>query len=92
MVECNLGIMSHDIAFTLQSLKIIHKPTVHGEPIIVVDWSAVDTYIKKATSNTRQIRIDPECLRWTPLISPVVVRQSKEVSICLSEINFLNEN
>lgn len=83
MMEYDLGIMSHDIAFTLQSLGMIRKPVGSGEPIIVVDWSAVDTYLKKAASNTRQIKIDPECLRWTPLISPVVARQSKEVSTCL---------
>lgn len=73
------GIMTHDIASALQSLGIVHKPDSTDKPVIVIDWSLVDTLVNKESSRTR-IKIDPECLRWTPLISPIVVRQTKEVN------------
>lgn len=71
--------MSHDIAFTLHSLGMVQNPEGSDKPLIVIDWSVVDAYMKKAASNETLIKIDPECLRWTPLISPVIVRQPKEV-------------
>lgn len=72
------GIMSHDIGYTLQSMGMVKKSS-SGEPIVVVDWSIVESYVEKAASNKTRIEIDPECLRWTPLISPILAKQLKEV-------------
>lgn len=71
------GIMSHDIAYTLQSLGIIQKSENTDKPYLVIDWAIVSSYMKKAESNNARIKIDPECLRWTPLISPIGVRLVK---------------
>lgn len=71
--------MTHDIATALRSLGIVHKPENAENPVIVIDWSLVDTLVNKESSRTK-IKIDPECLRWTPLISPIVARQTKEVN------------
>ena len=72
--------MSHDIAYTLQALGMIQKPDNSDKPIIVVDWQMVTRAYEKAEANKNKIKIDPECLRWTPLISPIIVRQIKEVN------------
>lgn len=70
--------MTHDIASALKSLGMIQKPDNADKPVMIVDWSVVDALVNKDLSKTK-IKIDPECLRWTPLISPIVVRQTKEV-------------
>ncbi len=77
--------MSHDIAYTLQSLGMIQNPNNLENPLIIVDWSVVDSFVKKAESNKSKIKIDSECLRWTPLISPIIARQMKEVNISAAE-------
>ena len=74
------GIMSHDIAFTLKSLGMVQRVEDVDDPVVIIDWSVVDAQVRSAAASKSRIKIDPECLRWTPLISPIVTRQSKEVS------------
>lgn len=71
--------MSHDVAFTLQSLGMLYA-SKEVDPMIVVDWHMVETHVKNAEKSKSRIKIDPECLRWTPLISPMG-KQVKEVRV-----------
>lgn len=71
--------MSHDIAFTLQSLDMVRQ-LPDGKVIFVLDLPMIESYCEKATKSDKRIRIDPERLIWTPLISPIASKQYKEVN------------
>lgn len=83
--------MCHDIAFTLKSLGMVQRVEDVDDPVVVVDWSVIDSLAKKSVANKTRIKIDPECLRWTPLISPIVARHGKdnEVSNRIEQCNVL---
>lgn len=36
--------------------------------MLCIDWKKVDTYMERIKSSKSRIYIDPECLRWTPLL------------------------
>ncbi|XP_065219817.1 histone acetyltransferase KAT6A-like isoform X2 [Planococcus citri] len=71
------GIMSHDIAYTIQSLDMVRQLS-DGKVIFVMDWPMIESYCEKAAQSKTRIRIDPERLIWTPLISPIATKQFKE--------------
>lgn len=57
--------MRHDITYTLQSLNMV---VVHNDNLtICIDWNTVDAHMKKKRLS-KYIPIEPECLRWTPLM------------------------
>lgn len=57
--------MRHDITYTLQSLNMIVE---YNEKLtICVDWNIVNSHMKKKNAS-KHILIEPECLRWTPLM------------------------
>lgn len=57
--------MRHDITYTLQSLNMVGD---NGDKLtICVDWAIVDAH-KKRKNLSKHITIEPECLRWTPLM------------------------
>lgn len=72
--------MSHDIAYTLQSLGMVRKSNT-GDAVVVIDWEVVNSHMERRSKNKNRIEIDPECLRWTPLISPIVTKQLNDVNI-----------
>ncbi|KAF6213166.1 hypothetical protein GE061_010881 [Apolygus lucorum] len=49
---------------------------------IVVDWSIVDAHAERVAKSKNRIPIEPECLRWTPLLPSLVnpFRLPNEVS------------
>lgn len=63
----------NDIAATFQLLGFVRYHPNH-ESIklgLCIDWKRVDNHMKKVRSRPR-LEIDPECLRWTPLLAPTV--------------------
>lgn len=67
------GMHTHDIALTFQMLGFI-RYIPNNDTIklgLCVDWNKVDSYMKKLRSRPR-LEIDPECLRWTPLLPPTI--------------------
>lgn len=38
---------------------------------LCIDWHKVDSHVKRLRSRPR-LEIDPECLRWTPLLAPTI--------------------
>lgn len=67
------GMHMNDIAVTFQLLGFVRyipndKTTKLG---LCIDWNKVDNHMKKVRSKPR-LEIDPECLRWTPLLAPTV--------------------
>ncbi|XP_072944834.1 uncharacterized protein [Epargyreus clarus] len=67
------GMHMNDIAITFQLLGFIrYIPNSDNIKLgICVDWNKVDNHIRKVRSKPR-LEIDPECLRWTPLLAPTV--------------------
>lgn len=82
------GMYSHDIATTFQILGFIrHIPMDDGYRLgLCINWSRVDMHMKKIEGALR-LNIDPECLRWTPLLIPTVnpFRSDMDVSIETAE-------
>lgn len=74
--------MRHDITYTLQSLNMIVED---GEKLAMcIDWCIVDSHMKKKNVS-KQIPIEPECLRWTPLMpaSNILISPDSKVSLFL---------
>lgn len=63
----------NDIAVTFQLLGFVrYVPSNESVKLgICVDWNRVENHMKKLKSRPR-LEIDPECLRWTPLLAPTV--------------------
>ena len=63
----------HDIAHTLQNMNMMRmwsRDSENGCGIaVVVDWPVVDAHMLRVNNSKTRIPIEPECLRWTPLIS-----------------------
>lgn len=76
---CLIGLMRHDITFTLQSLNMIVED---GEKLLIcIDWNIVDAHIKRKKSS-KHIPIEPECLRWTPLMPASNILISPDGRVC----------
>lgn len=62
-----------DISLTFQLLGFVrHIPNDESMKLgLCIDWNKVDSHIKKLRSRPR-LEIDPECLRWTPLLAPTI--------------------
>lgn len=79
------GLMRHDITYTLQSLNMVVE---HNEKLtICIDWNVVNAHMKKINSS-KYIVIEPECLRWTPLMPASNILISPDGKVCLYNIEF----
>ncbi|PSN52347.1 hypothetical protein C0J52_18097, partial [Blattella germanica] len=71
------GMYSHDIATTLQLLGMVRRvggtlgDTTPPRLLICVDWTKVDEHMARVSRSKTRIHLDPECLRWTPLVTTV---------------------
>ena len=68
------GVSGHDIATALQLLGFLKSVCEPGEECrkvkIVIDWKKVDVHMAKVKKTSR-IKLDPECLRWIPLLTQI---------------------
>lgn len=72
-IALTTGMHMNDIAVTFQLLGFMrYVPSNESVKLgICVDWNRVENHMKKLKSKPR-LEIDPECLRWTPLLAPTV--------------------
>ncbi|XP_039756307.1 histone acetyltransferase KAT6B isoform X2 [Pararge aegeria] len=72
-IAVTTGMHMNDIAVTFQLLGFVrHLPINEYVKLgICVDWNRVENHMKKLRSRER-LEIDPECLRWTPLLAPTI--------------------
>ncbi|XP_038222703.1 histone acetyltransferase KAT6B isoform X2 [Zerene cesonia] len=72
-IALTTGMHMNDIAITFQLLGFVrYIPNDDTVKLgICVDWNRVDNHMKKLRAKPR-LEIDPECLRWTPLLAPTV--------------------
>ncbi|XP_029847715.3 histone acetyltransferase KAT6A [Ixodes scapularis] len=73
-IQClstSTGLNIHDIATTLQHLNMFKKhPTEKKRLMIRIDKRVLGEHMAKVNSGKdRRIVLDPECLRWTPLVT-----------------------
>lgn len=63
----------NDIAITFQLLGFVrYIPNNESSKLgLCIDWNRVENHVTKVKSKPR-LEIDPECLRWTPLLAPTV--------------------
>ncbi|RZC35805.1 histone acetyltransferase KAT6B [Asbolus verrucosus] len=68
------GMYCHDIALALQLLGFVRcVPGDSGRKVVLcVDWSKIDNHAERVAKSKTRIKIDVECLRWTPLLTPTV--------------------
>lgn len=65
------GLQHQDIAqafHLLGFLKCRQNGDENYSVMLCVDWSKVDSYIERISKSKSRIQIEPECLRWTPLL------------------------
>lgn len=72
--------MRHDITYTLQSLNFIVED--NDNLTICIDWNIVDIHIKRKNA-LKCIPIEPECLRWTPLMPSTNILISPDNKVCI---------
>lgn len=72
-IALTTGMHLNDIGVTFQLLGFVrYVPDNDSMKLgICVDWSRVENHTMKVRSRPR-LEIDPECLRWTPLLAPTV--------------------
>ncbi|XP_013166459.1 PREDICTED: uncharacterized protein LOC106116946 [Papilio xuthus] len=72
-IALTTGMHMNDIGVTFQLLGFVrYVPDNDSMKLgICVDWNRVENHTKKVRSKPR-LEIDPECLRWTPLLAPTV--------------------
>lgn len=72
-IALTTGMHMNDIAVTFQLLGFVrHVPSNDSVKLgICVDWNRVENHMKRLRSKPR-LEIDPECLRWTPLLAPTI--------------------
>lgn len=64
------GMYCHDIATALQSLGFVK--IINGKASLCIDWEKVNQHAERVAKSKTRIPIDPECLRWTPLLTTTV--------------------
>ncbi|KPJ12850.1 Histone acetyltransferase MYST3 [Papilio machaon] len=72
-IALTTGMHMNDIGVTFQLLGFVrYVPDNDSMKLgICVDWNRVENHTKRVRSRPR-LEIDPECLRWTPLLAPTV--------------------
>ncbi|KAM3959671.1 histone acetyltransferase enoki mushroom isoform 2-T2 [Aphomia sociella] len=67
------GMHMNDVAITFQLLGFVrYLPNNESVKLgLCIDWNKVENHMKKLRSKPR-LEIDPECLRWTPLLAPTI--------------------
>lgn len=63
------GMYSHDVVVAFQLLGMVHWDEKSSSPIIIVDWNLVDQHAARVANSKTRIPLEPECLRWTPLVT-----------------------
>ncbi|XP_044153385.1 histone acetyltransferase KAT6B isoform X2 [Bufo gargarizans] len=73
------GMCPHDIATTLQHLNMIDK---RGDSFVIIRRDKLmDNCMVKLKSQPRINEVDPDCLRWTPVISPNTAVSEEEQEV-----------
>ncbi|CAB3369856.1 Hypothetical predicted protein [Cloeon dipterum] len=62
------GICWHDLSATLAMLNFIRKRQEDGKLVLCINWRLVEDHWQRVSHSKSRIPLDPECLRWTPLV------------------------
>nr|XP_015201839.1 PREDICTED: histone acetyltransferase KAT6B [Lepisosteus oculatus] len=70
------GMCPHDIATTLQHLNMIDQQD--GRFVIVRREKVIQNHVERLRARPRLNEVDPECLRWTPVVPPSAAVSEEE--------------
>ncbi|KAK4288124.1 hypothetical protein Pmani_038840 [Petrolisthes manimaculis] len=56
-----------DVAYTLNILGFFKRDS-SGQMVVSIDWEVVEEHYQRQLNNPRRLRLDPEALRWSPLL------------------------
>ncbi|XP_032868485.1 histone acetyltransferase KAT6B [Amblyraja radiata] len=73
------GMCPHDIAMTLQQLKMIDKQQCKF--VIIRRQKLLQEHVGKLNTTPRANKVDQESLRWTPLVAPSTVASEEEMEV-----------
>ena len=62
---------THDVVFTLMLLGFLRK-SVDNRFVLAIDWQKVEAHmakVEKALKGGTRINLEPDALRWTPVVS-----------------------
>lgn len=63
------GICWHDLAATLAMLNFLRRRQDDEKLVICINWRQVEDHWTRISHSKSRIPLDPECLRWTPLVA-----------------------
>lgn len=86
------GLFVPDIALTFQLLHFVRCVKRDGDfkyqVLFTINWSKVAAHHEKMLRQKNRIFIDPECLRWTPLLTPAFhMLKSDSEDECISQVS-----
>merc|ERR1712223_1987124 len=70
-IQSETSMHPHDIALTFMLLGFIRK-NPENKFVLAIDWSKVDNHMQRVAKSLQQktrINLDPDRLRWTPMLS-----------------------
>ncbi|CAG0887224.1 unnamed protein product, partial [Cyprideis torosa] len=70
-IQKQTGLDPTDICETLQLLKMIRVERCGGKVIMYIDEEAIAAHAEKVSKSATRIPLDPDALRWRPLVAAV---------------------
>ncbi|KAF4528868.1 hypothetical protein B566_EDAN016345 [Ephemera danica] len=67
------GICWHDLAATLAMLGFVKRRDEDAKLLLCINWALVNDHAERVAHSKSRIPLDPECLRWTPLVPATTV-------------------
>ena len=70
-ISSDTALHPHDISLTFMLLGFLRK-SIENKFVLAVDWAKVDAHVARAKASREKgtrIDLDPDALRWTPVIS-----------------------
>ncbi|KAI9557557.1 hypothetical protein GHT06_017385 [Daphnia sinensis] len=74
------GLTPLDIAETLQRMEMLRKKP-DGKVVLCIDWAMVKAHADRVASQKSRLELDPEALRWSPLVGNSVVGSDEDHSM-----------
>ncbi|EFX89586.1 hypothetical protein DAPPUDRAFT_190794, partial [Daphnia pulex] len=74
------GLTPLDIAETLQRMEMLRKKP-DGKVVLCIDWAMVKSHADRIASMKSRLELDPEALRWSPLVGNSVVGSDEDHSM-----------
>lgn len=75
------GICWHDLAATMAMLNFVRRRQEDEKLVLCINWRQVEDHWQRISHSKSRIPLDPECLRWTPLVPANAVFKDKDFKV-----------